>query len=272
MDIKKVVIPVAGLGKRFLPISRTIPKAMMPLFDRPILDYAISEALESDITEIFVVMSPSQNMIIDYYESAPDIPAQPIKSQFKTNMIKSLVLKNSVQLNFVIQENPLGLGNAILATKEFVGDYPFAIILPDDLIFSQKNPISSMKNFFAHCHSNIITVREVQHKVINQFGIVEINEGLEKNNFSSIKAMIEKPKTNQSNSNLAIVGRYVLLPSVFEYLEKTLPGANNEIQLTDAISSMIPIIKTHAFLFDGNHFDVGNPNGLIEASNFLINQ
>lgn len=272
MDIKKVVIPVAGLGKRFLPISRTIPKAMMPLFDRPILDYAISEALESDITEIFVVMSPSQNMIIDYYESAPDIPAQPIKSQFKTNMIKSLVLKNSVQLNFVIQENPLGLGNAILATKEFVGDYPFAIILPDDLIFSQKNPISSMKNFFAHCHSNIITVREVQHKVINQFGIVEINEGLEKNNFSSIKSMIEKPKTNQSNSNLAIVGRYVLLPSVFEYLEKTLPGANNEIQLTDAISSMIPIIKTHAFLFDGNHFDVGNPNGLIEASNFLINQ
>ena len=219
MDIKKVVIPVAGLGKRFLPISRTIPKAMMPLFDRPILDYAISEALESDITEIFVVMSPSQNMIIDYYESAPDIPAQPNKSQFKTNMIKSLVLKNSVQLNFVIQENPLGLGNAILATKEFVGDYPFAIILPDDLIFSQKNPISSMKNFFAHCHSNIITVREVQHKVINQFGIVEINEGLEKNNFSSIKSMIEKPKTNQSNSNLAIVGRYVLLPSVSEKID-----------------------------------------------------
>ena len=129
-----------------------------------------------------------------------------------------------------------------------------------------------MKNFFAHCHSNIIAVREVQHKVINQFGIVEINKSLEKNNFSSIKSMVEKPKTNQSSSNLAIVGRYILLPSIFECLEKTLPGANNEIQLTDAISSMIPMIKAHAFLFDGNHFDVGNPNGLIEASNFLINK
>ena len=272
MDIKKAVIPVAGLGKRFLPISRTIPKAMMPLFDRPILDYAISEALESEITEIFVVKSPSQNMIIDYYESDPDISVQPIKSQVKTKMIKSLVLKNSVQLNFVIQENPLGLGNAILATKEFIGDHPFAIILPDDLIFSQKNPISSMKNFFSHSHSNIIAVREVQHEVINQFGIVEINESLEKNNFSSIKSMVEKPKTNKSSSNLAIVGRYILLPSIFESLEKTLPGANNEIQLTDAISSIIPIRKVHAFLFEGNHFDVGNPNGLIEASSFFINK
>ena len=269
MDIKKAVIPVAGLGKRFSPISRTIPKAMMPLIDRPVLDYAIFEAIESGINEIFVVMSPSQNMIIDYYENDPTLPNQPVQNQIRKHIKKSILLENSVQLHFAIQEKPLGLGNAILVTKEFIEQDPFVIILPDDLIFAQKAITLSMINYFNHFNSNIIAVREVQNELINQFGIVEIKENLLKDHFSPVKSMIEKPKLNESTSNLAIVGRYILLPSIFESLENTSPGANNEIQLTDAISTLLAKQETYAFNFEGNHFDVGNPAGLIEASNFF---
>ena len=269
MDIKKVVIPVAGLGKRFSPISRTIPKAMMPLIDRPVLDYAIFEAIESGINEIFVVMSPSQDMIIDYYEKDPTLPRQPAQNQIHKNIKKSILLKNSVQLNFSIQEKPLGLGNAILVTKELIGKEPFAIILPDDLIFAKKAITSSMIKHFNHSNSNIIAVRKVEHELINQFGIVEINENLHKDNFTLVKSLIEKPDLNESTSNLAIVGRYILLPSIFESLENTSPGANNEIQLTDAISSLIAKLETYAFYFKGDHFDVVNPACLMEASNFF---
>ena len=272
MNIDKAIIPVAGLGKRFLPISRTIPKAMIPLLDRPILDYAIFEAIEAGISEIFIVMSRSQNLIIEYFESDPDLPYQPKQTRIYKNIEKTIFIQDSIQLNFIIQEKPLGLGHAILLAKESIGDNPFSVLLPDDMIFSEKPTTLSMINFFKNSNSNLIAVRKVSNKFVPMFGIVEIEcENQPMKNFCMVKSMIEKPELSKAPSNLAIAGRYLLLPSIFDSLDKTSLGVNNEIQLTDGISSLISTHQTYAFLFGGAHFDVGTPEGLLQASNYLTN-
>ena len=265
--IRKAVFPVAGLGTRFLPATKTVPKEMLPIVDRPLIQYAVDEAIEAGCDTLVFVTNRYKHAVADYFDKAYELEQKLEKAgkQEQLELVRN-VLPKGVQAVFVTQAEALGLGHAVLCARPVVGDEPFAVLLPDDLIWN-RNGDGALKQMADHAEANgvgAIAVQDVPREQTASYGIVE-TEGFQDRS-GAIRRMVEKPKPEDAPSTLAVVGRYILPGSIFEHLEKTGRGAGGEIQLTDAIASLLGEQQVDAFRFRGTRFDCGTHIGLVEAT------
>ncbi len=263
--IRKAVFPVAGLGTRFLPATKTVPKEMLPIVDRPLIQYAVDEAVEAGCDTMVFVTNRYKHAVADYFDKAYELE-QKLEAAGKQEMLEVVrnVLPKGVRAVFVTQAEALGLGHAVLCAKPVVGDEPFAVILPDDLIWNRgPGALSQMADVAEASGASVIAAQEVPADQVSSYGIVATGEFSERR--GRITGIVEKPKPADAPSNLAVVGRYVLSPRIFSLLEATRPGAGGEIQLTDAISALLAEEQVLAYHFHGTRFDCGTHIGLIEA-------
>ncbi len=264
--IRKAVFPVAGLGTRFLPATKTVPKEMLPIIDRPLIQYAVDEAIEAGCDTLVFITNRYKHAVADYFDKAYELE-QKLERAGKTEQLELVrhVLPEGVRAIFVTQAEALGLGHAVLCAKEVIGDEPFAVLLPDDLIWNRgAGALKQMADAAETSGASMIAVQDVPHEATGSYGIVatEAFDGRQ----GRIKAIVEKPRPEVAPSNLAVVGRYVLSPRIFSLLEATRPGAGGEIQLTDAIAALLAEHPVHAYRFQGTRFDCGTHIGLIEAT------
>jgi len=264
--LRKVVFPVAGLGTRFLPASKVVAKEMLPVLDKPLIQYAVDEAVDAGADTLIFVTNRYKHSIADYFDVAYELE-QKLERAGKNELLAAVrnVIPKHVRCVFVTQSEALGLGHAVLCAKPVIGDEPFGVILPDDLIWNQgKGALRQMAEFAAAENSGAIAVEEVPRSETNKYGIVDATPTSDRT--ALIKHVVEKPKPEVAPSNLAIVGRYVLPGKIFELLESTKPGAGGEIQLTDGIAALLDQQKVYAYRFDGTRFDCGSKLGLVKAT------
>ncbi len=264
--IRKAVFPVAGLGTRFLPATKTVPKEMLPIIDRPLIQYAVDEAIEAGCDTLIFVTNRYKHAVADYFDKAYELE-QKLERAGKNEQLELVrhVLPNGVRAVFVTQAEALGLGHAVLCAKPIVGDEPFAVLLPDDLMWNRgPGALKQMADVAEQTGGSVIAVEDVPHEKTASYGIVatEAFDGSR----GRINAIVEKPKPEVAPSNLAVVGRYVLSPRIFDLLENVKPGAGGEIQLTDAIAELLKTEQVDAYRFQGRRFDCGAHLGLIEAT------
>ncbi|HEY0660761.1 MAG TPA: UTP--glucose-1-phosphate uridylyltransferase GalU [Lysobacter sp.] len=264
--IRKAVFPVAGLGTRFLPATKTVPKEMLPIIDRPLIQYAVDEAIEAGCDTLIFVTNRYKHAVADYFDKAYELE-QKLERSGKTEQLELIrnVLPPGVRAVFVTQAEALGLGHAVLCAKPIVGDEPFAVVLPDDLIWNRgPGALKQMADVAETSGASVIAVQDVPREQTGSYGIVATES------FSArqgrINAIVEKPAPDVAPSTLAVVGRYVLNPRIFALLESTKPGAGGEIQLTDAIATLLTEETVNAYRFQGTRFDCGTHLGLIEAT------
>ncbi|HET6784044.1 MAG TPA: UTP--glucose-1-phosphate uridylyltransferase GalU [Pseudoxanthomonas sp.] len=264
--IRKAVFPVAGLGTRFLPATKTVPKEMLPIIDKPLIQYAVDEAVEAGCDTLIFVTNRYKHAVADYFDKAYELE-QKLERAGKLEQLELVrnVLPSHVRAVFVTQAEALGLGHAVLCAKPIVGDEPFAVLLPDDLIWNRgPGALKQMADAAESSGASVIAVQDVPREQTGSYGIVatETFSGRE----GRISAIVEKPSPETSPSTLAVVGRYVLSARIFDLLESTTPGAGGEIQLTDAIAALLAEYPVHAYRFRGTRFDCGTHIGLIEAT------
>jgi len=264
-NIKKVVLPVAGLGTRFLPATKASPKEMLPIVDKPLIQYAAEEAVASGINQLVFVIGRTKNAIINHFNSAPELENE-LMQKNKTALLKIIqrIVPKNVDCIFVRQNKPAGLGHAIYCARNIVKDEPFAVMLADDLIKSKVPCLKQMIKEFLKTKSSIIALENIEKKDSEKYGIV--NYSSKKNNLYEINSIVEKPKPKDATSNLGVVGRYILLPSIFKELGKSKLGAGNEIQLTDGIAQLINTQKVYGYSFSGKRFDCGSKIGYLKAT------
>ncbi|GAA0706960.1 UTP--glucose-1-phosphate uridylyltransferase GalU [Dokdonella soli] len=265
--LRKVVFPVAGLGTRFLPATKVVAKEMLPVLDRPLIQYAVDEAVDAGADTLIFVTNRYKHAIADYFDKAYELESKLAQSGKKDllAMVQGTLPRN-VRCVFVTQPEALGLGHAVLCAKPVVGDEPFGVVLPDDLIWNGKRAgaLRQMAELSATENAGVIAVEEVPHNQTDKYGIVDATAVSER--AAKIRLVVEKPKPEVAPSNLAIVGRYVLPGRIFELLETTKPGAGGEIQLTDAIEALLSEQSVLAYRFEGTRFDCGNKLGLVKAT------
>lgn len=266
--LRKVVFPVAGLGTRFLPATKVVAKEMLPVLDKPLIQYAVDEAVEAGADTLIFVTNRYKHAIADYFDKAYELEAKLL--QKGKNALLAMVrgtLPGHVRAIFVTQPEALGLGHAVLCAKPVIGDEPFGIMLPDDLIWNgaDKGALAQMAELAERENAGVIAVEEVPHEQTDKYGIVDAMPVDERS--ARIRHMVEKPKPADAPSDLAVVGRYVLPPRIFDLLEHTTTGAGGEIQLTDAIEALLKEQgKVLAYRFEGTRFDCGNKAGLVRAT------
>ena len=264
MNIQTAVIPVAGQGTRFLPITLALPKGMIPIIDRPSVQYSLEEAVSAGLEHIIFIISNEQEAIPRYFDKRLDLE-EIITNRGDLELLSKLnVVPDSVDLSFVVQESARGLGDAIMSAKDHLVGESFAVLLPDDLIFSHTPIISQMMDIESEKGGIVLAIKKVPDQSIENLGIVDAKRVADK--VYQIKGMVEKPKLEIAPSNLAIIGRYILSKTVFEAISSTPPGRFGEIQLTDSINTMINTTPCHGYEFEADHFDIGIPSGLLKAS------
>ena len=263
--IKKVVFPVAGLGTRFLPATKVSPKEMLPIVDKPLIQHAAEEAVNSGINQLIFIIGRTKNVIIDHFDSAPELENELILKKKNTllKIVKKIVPKN-VNCFFVRQNTPSGLGHAIHCAKNIIQDDPFAVVLADDLIKSKVPCLKQMIDMYYQKQSSIISVETINRKDSDKYGIIEPKRKV--GNLYNIKSIVEKPSPKNAKSNIAVVGRFILTPAIFSKIEKSKPGTGNEIQLTDAISDLMKDEDVYGYQFEGKRFDCGSKIGYLKAS------
>ena len=266
--LRKVVFPVAGLGTRFLPATKVVAKEMLPVLDRPLIQYAVDEAVDAGADTLVFVTNRYKHAIADYFDKAYELESKLAEAgkDALLDLVKG-TLPKGVQCVFVTQPEALGLGHAVLCAKPVVGDEPFGVILPDDLIWTGKGAgaLRQMAELSAAKQdAGVIAVEEVPREDTNKYGIVDAEKVDDRT--ARIRLVVEKPKPDVAPSNLAIVGRYVLPGRIFALLEQTKAGAGGEIQLTDAIETLLAEKSVYAYRFEGTRFDCGNKLGLVKAT------
>lgn len=267
--IKKAIIPVAGLGTRFLPATKAMPKELLPIVDKPLIQYVVEEAIAAGIEQIVFITSSSKRAIEDYFDRNFELE-ELLKQKGKVDLIeKCRVLPDNVNYCYVRQGEPKGLGQAILCAQPIIGDDPFAILLADDLIVPYQNKYclqNLIANYYETNGGSTIAVETVAPEMVSNYGIVEMT------NSNRITSIIEKPSIEDAPSNQAVIGRYVFSGKLFSYLEKTQIGLGGEIQLTDAIASYLQNYDVYAHNFLGKRFDCGMPTGYMEANMFMFEE
>ena len=265
MKLNKVVFPVAGLGSRFFPATKATPKEMLPIVDKPLIQYAVEEALDAGFTELIFVTSKSKTSIRDHFESKLNTELSNLTKEKKELLSKmNKIIPNGVSCKYVFQEEPLGLGHAILQAKQLINDEPFAVILADDLIDSKIGALKQMVDLYNDTKSSIISVQKVDKASSIQYGIVSIDE--DSQNMMKLTDIIEKPLPENAPSNLGVVGRYIFCNEILKFLENISFGTGNEIQLTDGIKSMLIAHPVYAYEFEGTRYDCGDKLGFIKAN------
>ena len=275
--LRKVVFPVAGLGTRFLPATKVVAKEMLPVLDKPLIQYAVDEAVDAGADTLIFVTNRYKHAIADYFDKAYELEAK-LQEKGKDELLALVqgTLPRHVRAIFVTQPEALGLGHAVLCAKPVVGDEPFGVVLPDDLIWngaigSGKGALRQMAELADARQAGVIAVEEVPPTETDKYGIVDATAIDARSAW--IRHMVEKPKPAEAPSNLAVVGRYVLPGRIFELLEQTIPGAGGEIQLTDAIEALLKEQgKVLAYRFEGTRFDCGNKAGLVRATMHMAMQ
>lgn len=264
--VRKAVFPVAGLGTRFLPATKTVPKEMLPVVDKPLIQYAVDEAIEAGCDTLVFVTNRYKHAVADYFDKAYELEHRLEKSG-KSELLAMIrdVLPRHVRAVFVTQAEALGLGHAVLCAKPVIGNEPFAVLLPDDLIWNTgPGALKQMTTLAAAQNASVIAVQDVPREQTGSYGIVATHAF--SGRFGEIAAIVEKPKPEVAPSTLAVVGRYVLSPRIFDLLEKTRAGTGGEIQLTDGIAALLNEERAMAYRFEGRRFDCGSRIGLIEAT------
>jgi UTP--glucose-1-phosphate uridylyltransferase len=264
--IRKAVFPVAGLGTRFLPATKTVPKEMLPIIDKPLIQYAVDEAIEAGCETLVFVTNRYKHSVADYFDKAYELE-QKLERAGKLDLLELVrnVLPPGVRAVFVTQAEALGLGHAVLCAKPVIGDEPFAVLLPDDLIWNRgEGALKQMADVAQASGASVIATQDVQRAKTGSYGIVATENFSERQ--GRITAIVEKPAPDVAPSTLAVVGRYILSPRIFDLLETTTPGAGGEIQLTDAISTLLREQPVLAYRFRGTRFDCGTHIGLVEAT------
>ena len=268
-EIKKAVIPAAGLGTRFLPATKAIPKEMLPLVDIPTIQYIVKEAVESGIEEILVITNSNKHCMENHFDRSYELESRLLESkkQEEYNMICDIA--NMANIYYVRQKQPMGLGHAILCAKSFIGDDPFAVLLGDDVVENHdgKPALKQLIDTYNAVQASVVGVQTVSDEDVSKYGIVEPAKGENvENKRVKLRSMVEKPRKEDAPSNMAVLGRYVLTPEIFDYLETQAPGAGGEIQLTDAIKNLMISQSVYAYDFDGIRYDVGDKFGFIKAT------
>ena len=264
--VTKAIFPVAGLGTRFLPATKSIPKEIMTLVDRPLIQYAIDEARAAGITEFIFVTSRGKSALEDYFDHAPELEAA-LEAGHKTQLLDLLKMTymDSGAIAYIRQHRPLGLGHAVWCARRLVGDEPFAVILPDDVIASERPCLSQMLEAYQETGGNVVAAMEVPPEKASAYGVLDIDRDM--GQLVSVKGMVEKPKAGTAPSNLAVIGRYILSPEVMHHLDRMRAGAGGEIQLTDAIAAEIRNgAAVYGYRFRGQRFDCGSKAGFLQAT------
>ena len=263
--ITKAIIPAAGFGTRFLPATKSQPKEMLPVVDKPTIQYIVEEAVESGIEDILIVIGRYKSVIEDHFDRSVELEME-LEKKGKYDMLEQIQdIAGMANIQFVRQKTALGLGHAVHCAKNFIGNEPFAVMLGDDIVDSPGYPcLKQMMDLYEREQCSILGVKEVARQDIHKYGIVDcdkISEGL-----YTVRSLVEKPKAEEAPSNVAIMGRYIITPAIFDILEKTAPGAGNEIQLTDALKTLALKEKMLAYVFKGRRHDVGDKLGFLEAT------
>ena len=263
--LKIAVFPVAGMGTRFLPATKASPKEMLPIVDKPLIQYAAEEAVNAGIETLIFITGRNKFSIPNHFDKAYEIETElERKNKAKELELVKNILPKNVKCIYIRQNQALGLGHAVLCSKPAVGDNPFAVILADDMILSSENGcLKQMVNRFEELNSSIIAVEKVKKELLNKYGIIE---GVKDNNDWTLTNIIEKPDINSAPSEMGVVGRYILKPTIFNFLESTSKGTGDEIQLTDAIADQIKQEKVYAYEFEGKRFDCGSKIGFLKAT------
>ncbi len=263
--VRKAIIPAAGYGTRTLPITKVLPKEMLPICGRPALDYIVEEAINSGIEQILIVVSRSKNMILDYYDRSVELETY-LEEKDKKHLLKEISLPN-VHIQYVRQSYARGLGEAILLGKHFVGNEPFAVLLPDEIILqNEKEPLRQLIDMFIEYQGNIVGVKKMAPSQLKNYGVIQPE--LLKNTQYKIKDIVEKPQESPP-SDLAVIGRYIFNPSIFSYLENVKPGVGGEIQLTDAIKAMARDYTSYGLEIEGKCFDIAKMSEYIDLINYI---
>lgn len=263
--IKKVVFPVAGMGTRFLPATKASPKEMLPVVDKPLIQYAAEEAVAAGVDTLVFVYGRTKNAIVDHFDKAYELERE-LQERHKTKMLELVrnIVPAHVACVFIRQAEALGLGHAVLCAKPVINDEPFAVILADDLInFTDKPVLSQMVDVYNFQQSSVLGVERVPEDEVSSYGVVSGDQL--KGGLIEVSGIVEKPPVEEAPSNLAVVGRYILTPRIFHLLENTPRGAGGEIQLTDAIASLLDEQRVLAYEFEGKRFDCGNKLGYLQA-------
>lgn len=262
--VKKAVIPAAGLGTRFLPATKAMAKEMLPIVDKPTIQFIVEEAINSGIEDILIVTGKSKRPIEDHFDSNPELEAN-LKEKDKLALLELVEETTGLNLYFVRQSHPKGLGDAVLQAKAFVGNEPFVVMLGDDIMEDKVPLTKQLMDCYETTHAANIAVMKVPHEETYKYGIIdpegEVGKGL-----YNVKSFVEKPSPEDAPSDLAIIGRYLLTPEIFDILENQVPGAGNEIQLTDAIDTLNKTQRVFAHEFTGTRYDVGDKFGFLKTS------
>jgi UTP--glucose-1-phosphate uridylyltransferase len=263
--VRKAVFPVGGLGTRFLPATKSLPKEMLTVVDKPIIHYAFEEARDAGIEEFIFIMGRNKNAISNHFDHSYEL--ENILSEKNKTRELDLTrgwMPSAGSIVFTRQQAPLGLGHAVWCARHLIGDEPFAVILADDMVLSETPCIKQMIDAHQSVGGNMVAVAEVARENTSKYGILDIKE--DKGNLVSAKGLVEKPDPSVAPSNLAIIGRYILQPDIFEYLEKQERGSGGEIQLTDAMAAMLATTPFHGLRYEGHRYDCGNRVGFLEAN------
>lgn len=265
MKVRKAIIPAAGLGTRFLPATKAQPKEMLPIVDKPTIQYIIEEAIASGIEDILIITGRNKRAIEDHFDKSVELELE-LEQKGKKELLELVQdISNMVNIHYIRQKEPKGLGHAIHCAKTFIKDEPFAVLLGDDIVNSKTKPcLKQLIDVYEEYETTILGVQEVAREDVNKYGIVSgshIGKGL-----YEVKDLIEKPAIDKAPTNVAILGRYIINPEIFDILETTEPGAGGEIQLTDALRDLAKIQKMYAYTFEGKRYDVGDKLGFLKAT------
>ena len=263
--VKKAVFPVAGLGTRFLPATKAMPKEMLPIVDKPLIQYAVEEARDAGIEEIIFVTGRGKAVLLDHFDHSFELE-QNLEDRGKADALTQIqdVMSKPGQITSTRQQQPLGLGHAVWCARNFVANEPFAVLLADDLIMAEPGCLKQMMDVYRETGGNIVATEEVPPEHTDRYGILDVVE--DDGKLARAKGLVEKPSPDEAPSNLCIIGRYILQADVFDYLGKQESGAGGEIQLTDAMAKTIGDIPFHGLRFDGRRFDCGDKLGFLEAN------
>lgn len=264
MKVKKAVIPAAGWGTRLLPATKSQPKEMLPIVDKPSIQYIVEEAVEAGIEDILIITSKNKQSIEDHFDKSQALETA-LKKQGKDDLLELVQdISDMITIHSVRQKEQKGLGHAVSCAKSFVGDEPFAVLLGDDIIHSEKPVIRQMMEVYEQKESTVLGCKTVAKKDVNKYGIVDY--GKKEGDVYRVEDMIEKPEIKNAPSNLAILGRYIITPDIFDILENTSPGKGGEIQLTDAIKTLLDKRDVYGYDFEGKRYDIGNKMGFLKTN------
>lgn len=263
MEVKKAVIPAAGLGTRFLPVTKSMPKEMLPLIDKPVIHYVVEEAIASGIEDILIITGRGKRAIEDYFDNSPELEMH-LRQHHKEDLLKQLQdISSMVDIHYIRQKEPKGLGDAVLRAEKHVGDNPFAILLGDDIIVNDVPCTRQLIDVFKKYRCSVLAVEQVPDNKVSSYGIIE-GKSLE-NGLCTLEDIVEKPPLEEAPSNMGAIGRYVFTPEIFDCIKQTKRGVGNEVQLTDGIRLLKDFQKVYALSFNGIRYDTGDQVGYVRA-------